>query len=83
LASPALPYWFERLEFRSTNGSKHLGTMYDDNLAFNFTFLSALLSEQQLKSVLPSANMDENFRLSRPLQAGETKAFYLWFFGYR
>ena len=70
----SLPYWFERLEMRSANGSKHLGTMYADNIAFN---LGALLSEQQLKSVLPSANMDEDFRPSRPLLPNETKSFYL------
>ena len=59
---------------RSANGSKHLGTVYADNIAFN---LGALLSEQQLKSVLPSANMDEDFRPSRPLLPNETKSFYL------
>ena len=78
----SLPYWFERLEMRSANGSKHLGTMYADNIAFN---LGALLSEQQLKSVLPSANMDEDFRPSRPLLPNETKSFYLplaWWVGF-
>ena len=69
-----LPYWFDRIEMRSANGSKHLGTVYNDNLAFN---LGSLLSEQQLKSVLPSANMDQNFEPLRAILSNETKTYYL------
>lgn len=69
-----LPYWFDRIEMRSANGSKHLGTIYNDNLAFN---LGALLTDDQLKSVLPSANLDENFEPLRAIQGNEKKTYYL------
>ena len=31
-----LPYFFDRIEFRSNNGSKNMNTIYNDNLYFSF-----------------------------------------------
>jgi hypothetical protein len=43
-----VPLWFERIELRTQNGSKHLGTIYADQLLFNLN----LLDKDQLPSVL-------------------------------
>lgn len=68
-----VPHWFDRIEFRS--GSKNLGIIYPDNLAFNL----ATLSQAQLKCVLPNANYRTNWSndYNNSTRAGESITVYL------
>lgn len=68
-----LPHWFNRIEIRAQNGSKHLNIIYADNLMFAFN----MLDDNQLPYVKKLANMDDNWDPLPSITAGSTKTFYL------
>jgi hypothetical protein len=69
----AVPYWFERIEIRSQNGSKHVTTIYGDQMIFNLN----LLDKNQLSSVLKNANMDSDWNSTKEFVGQRTKSYFL------
>lgn len=65
------PSWFDRIEWWWSNGSKHLSTMYSQNMMFNLQLLG--------RDAIWSANIDpENYcPLYETLAASTTRTYFL------
>lgn len=63
-----LPYFFERIEFRSNNGSKNMNTIHNDNLYFSF----AGKDQREMEGLAKAAGMKSGFT-SAPNFSNEVK----------
>jgi hypothetical protein len=67
-------YWWDRIEIRSANGSSHLGTIHNDQLAFNLN----LVPQDRLNGgVMESANLGDDFKEGQEYRYQETRTFYI------
>jgi hypothetical protein len=53
LAFTDLPHWFDRIEIKAQNGSKHITTLHNDTMLYNFN----LIDQSRLQQLLVNANM--------------------------
>ena len=68
-----LPHWFERIEIRTQNGSKHLATIYGDALMFNLN----LIDTNQLPPVMKGANIAKDWSSTVEVNGNSTVSYYL------
>jgi hypothetical protein len=69
-----VPYWFDRIEIRTQNGSKHLGILRNDQMMFNLN----MIDQDKLPGVLDSANLDSNWNPKWKFHvAGDQVTYYL------
>lgn len=68
-----MPLWFDRIEIRTGSGSKHLTTIYGDQLLGNLN----LLENDRLASVKRNANISDDWSSGRELSDTRARTFYL------